>query len=95
MSPLEISRPTNLGTEFLATLSRSGTHIIFSGPPQITIGWQEEKTTAFVKIGTNAPLEEVPLLPDIPVLIGQKTRVKDNVYCIEHPIQLKATESIT
>jgi len=95
MSPLEISRPNALGTEFLKTLNRNGTSITLDGPPQITIGWQEEPQKAYIRIGKCAPLEEVPLSPNTPILIGEKTRVGDNVYCIEHPIQLQAIDSFT
>ncbi len=95
MSPLEIRRPNGLGTEFCAALQKSGTITTVQGPPNITIGWQEESQTAYVRIGEHAPLEEVPLSPDTTVLIGKKTRVGDKIYCVEHPIQLTATEAIT
>lgn len=92
MSPLEIRQPNGLGTEFLTTIPRRGTDITIHGSLTTDIHWEEEIQTAYVRTDKGAPLEEVPLYPNDPTIVGRKTHVTGNVYCIEDPLLLIARE---
>ncbi len=94
MSPLEIRRPNPNGSDLIETLTRSCTSKPNANSP-LTIHWEEETHIAYVRTKNDTPLEEVPLLPNTSVIVGEKIPVKntDNVYCVESQVCLKAIDS--
>jgi len=93
MAPLEISIQNGQDAlNFVATLPPNGATEVVSGPYTTKIHWIEWERAAYVRLKPGEPLDRFVLEPDVPVIIGPATKVGENVFCVEHPIQLKAIQ---